>query len=152
MIQRKQSVFLLLAAIAALVCLMMPVGVFSPERLGVDSVMYNLFVKDGNGVADNMSAPLFVVMFAGMALSVATIFLYGNRKLQIKLCSWNIFLVVVWYAAYAAVAFTFSGSAGCSFKPQFGAVLPLVVLVLVVMARNGVKADEALIRAADRIR
>lgn len=152
MIQRKQSVFLLLAAIATLICLMLPVGAYHPDKLGVDVVMYNLWIIDGNGAANFCVAPLFGILFIETLISLATIFLYKNRKLQIKLCSWNILLVVLWYIVYVTFAYTDIAVADSDFGLKFAAVLPLVALILVVMARNGVKSDEALIRAADRIR
>ena len=99
MIQRKQSVFLLLAAIVGIISLCMPIGIFKPVELGVDSVMYNLWIQDGNGSLDFSVAPLFCVALLSVIISVATIFLFNNRKLQIKLCSWNMLLLIVWYIA-----------------------------------------------------
>ena len=39
-----------------------------------------------------------------------------------------------------------------TFKPGFALILPAVSLILYVMARKAILADEALVRAADRIR
>lgn len=152
MIQRKQTVFLLLAAIIGLVCLILPIGSFIPEKLGAGYTMFNLWVIDGNGGVTFGVAPLFGILFAEVILSLITVFLYNNRKLQIKLCSVNIFLLVLWYAAYVALAMINKDTYGAAFKVEYSAVFPLVSLILIVMARNGVKADEALVRAADRIR
>lgn len=151
MLQRKQSLFLLLAVIFNIVCLMMPVGELVPDGLGVNSVIYNLWIKDGNGAASFVSAPLFAILLIETVLSVFTIFRYNNRKQQIKMCSWNMLLLVVWYLAYVAVYMT-NKEAGESLKLCFSFILPLVSLILTYMARRGVKADEALIRAAERIR
>ncbi len=152
MIQRKQTVFLLLAAIVGLVCLMLPVGVFRPEGVGVDAVMYNLWILDGNGTASYASAPLFGILLVATLMSLSTIFLYNNRKLQIKMCGFDILLHLIWYAAYAAEAYVNAGALNSTFGFRYAAVFPLVAVILIVMARNGVKADEALVRAADRIR
>ena len=43
MIQRIQTVYLALAFILTAVCLSLPVGVFSPEGMGTDTVMFNLW-------------------------------------------------------------------------------------------------------------
>ncbi len=148
MIQRKQSVFLLLAALASFVCLMLPVGVFHPEGVGVDSVMYNLFILDGNGVASYVSSPLFVVLLLGSLMSLVTVFLYRNRRLQMKMCSFNVLIHVIWYAAFFVLAYSNAGT----FSFRNASILPLVSMIFIIMARHGVKADEALVRAADRIR
>ena len=130
----------------------MPIGIFKPVELGVDSVMYNLWIQDGNGSLDFSVAPLFCVALLSVIISVATIFLFNNRKLQIKLCSWNMLLLIVWYIAYGVIAYLHKSAVNAEFKLSFAAVLPLIAIILVFMARKGVKADEALIRAADRIR
>lgn len=58
--------------------------------------------------------------------------------------------MVVWYVVYAILAFT--GFPDCSFSVCVFAAFPFVGLVGYVLARKGVLADEALVRAADRIR
>lgn len=150
MLQRKQSLFLLLAVILNIVCLMMPVGELVPDGLGVNTVVYNLWIKDGNGTASFASAPLFAVLLIESVLSIFAIFRYNNRKQQIKMCSWNMLLLVVWYLAFAAVYVANKDNG--DFKLCFSFILPLVSFILTYMARRGVKADEALIRAAERIR
>ena len=151
MIQRKQTVFLLLAAIANIICLCLPVATIQTGKgLTVASEMYNLWIANGNGTLDFSAAPLFVILLMETVLAIATIFMYRKRKLQIKLCNWCNFLIIVWYAAYVAI--TMGVNAGGGLHVAFAAVLPLVALILTFMARKGVMADEALIRAAERIR
>ena len=62
MIQRKQTVFLLLALIVTLVCLCLPVGKFVPQTMGVDMPMYNLWLVDGNGGHDFSVWPTFAIL------------------------------------------------------------------------------------------
>lgn len=152
MIQRKQSVFLLVAAILTIVCLCLPIGVFHPKNLGVDTAMYNLWIQYGNGSVSYTVCPLFCILLLATVTSFFTIFKFNNRKLQIKLCGWNNLLIVVWYIAYAVFAWMFKGELDADFKIGFISVLPLVSMILIFMARKAIKADEALIRAADRIR
>lgn len=151
MIQRKQSLYLLVATILSFVCLILPVGSFMPEGVGVNSLLYNLWIKDGNGAISFVAAPLFVVLSVSVIITVSSIFLFKNRRLQIKFCSWNLFLLFVWYVIYAFVCFSNSTHVG-SFKLEFPVVLPMVSLILVYMARRAIRSDEALVRAADRIR
>ena len=152
MIQRKQTVFLLLAIFASLAALCLPLGTLRPEKLCVDSVIYCMWIQNGNGGTSLAPMPLFFILAASVTVSAVTIFLYKNRKLQIRLCSYNILLTVIWYITYAVIAYTTINNTGESLKVSFASVLPLVSLILIYMGRKGVKADEALIRAAERIR
>ena len=50
MIQRKQSVFLLLAFIASVVCLCLRIGDIEPAGMGVGFKLYNLMLDKGASV------------------------------------------------------------------------------------------------------
>lgn len=82
MIQRKQSVFLLLAFIASVVCLCLPLGSFEPQAMGVGFKMYNLMVMLGTG-ADYSVCGLFGVLVLSSILSAATIGLYKTACFRV---------------------------------------------------------------------
>lgn len=151
MIQRKQTLFLLIAVVLNFLCLIFPIGEFIPRGVGVNPLMYNLWIEDGQGSVSFASAPLFWILFLETIVSVVTIFRYNNRRQQIKFCSLNILLLVLWYITYAIV-FSLNSIEDGDFKLHMVAIFPLISLILTMMAKRGVKADEALIRAADRIR
>ena len=151
MIQRKQSLFLFIAIILNFICLIFPIGIFIPKGVGVNSIMYNLWIQDGAGTVSFSSAPLFVSLLANILVSLVTIFLYKNRRLQIKLCSWNLFILIVWYLAYVIMCLLFKGQYD-GFELKYPVVFPMISLILTSMARSAIRKDEALVRAADRIR
>ena len=62
MIQRKQTLFILIALILSLVCLCLPIASFSAEGMGVPSQMYNLWILSDGGVRDFAPWPLFVLL------------------------------------------------------------------------------------------
>jgi hypothetical protein len=80
MIQRKQTLFLLLAAILAVVCLV--------ARLQWIDVLQG----------------------ASAILSVVTIFLYRRRILQARLCLCGLLLVFAWYVGIAVTEGTISST------------------------------------------
>ena len=86
-----------------------------------------------------------------MDMAVYNIFLFKNRMVQSKICLFNILLIIGWYAVLALYTFVLNDGMG-TFKPGFALILPAVSLILYVMARKAILADEALVRAADRIR
>lgn len=150
MIQRKQSVFLLLAFIASVVCLCLRIGDIEPAGMGVGFKLYNLMLDKGASV-DYSPCGLFGILLISSAMSLATIFLYRNRKLQSSLCLCNVFLLLAWYIVLGVVTRNVV-SADANFHIAFAACLPAVSLVLNFIARAGVIHDEKMVRAADRIR
>ena len=156
MIQRKQTLFLLVAVIASLLCFFMPIGVILPKGMGGVVSLYNLGFVDDNGTitVSGTCLPLFILLAVSTALSLVTIFLYKNRKLQLSLCATNLLFSVLWYIDYALLFFcmvTVPEVEG-NVEVKFAASLPLIAIIMVVLARKGVADDEKLVRAADRIR
>ena len=150
MIQRKQSVFLLLAFIASVVCLCLPLGCFEPQAMGVSFKMYNLMVMLGTG-ADYSVCGLFGVLVLSSLLSISTIWLYNNRMLQSRLCACNLFLLVAWYVVLGVMTRNVI-SADTSFHVGFAVCLPAVSIILVQMARVAILKDEKRVRDSERIR
>ena len=157
MIQRIQSVYMFLAVVLTVVCLCMQVGTFYVAGLPVMSE-FNLWCTDALGGRHFMTWPLFAVLVLSAAIGLCNIFLYRNRKVQARICALDALLLVGWYVLYAVfahVAFTKTVSIDlldATFRPTVIAALPAVALLLYVMARYSIRADEKLVRAADRIR
>ena len=151
MIQRIQTVWLFLAVIALLLTCCLPLATFEPQGMGLPSTMYSLCLLSADAVALSL-LPLcpFCLLVLAEAVTIFALFGYKNRKRQMTFCNIAMTLEVLWIAVYFIVAMMIQGDN--SFKPCFGACLPLVALILTLMARKGVKHDEDLVRSADRIR
>lgn len=156
MIQRKQTLFLLLAVVAYVICLFLPIASIEPQGMGNAISVFCLGTVSGEqGVhVDSTCLPLFVLCAVSAVIAMVTIFMYNNRKLQMNLCGICLMFSVLWYVDYALMAFGIIGLENTTGKVQvnFGACLPLVAIILVALARKGVSDDEKLVRAADRIR
>ena len=114
--------------------------------MGGSIKLYNLCIVTSAG-ANYSVCGLFGILVMSAALSLGTIFLFNNRKLQSKFCVCNLFLLIAWYIVLGVTARNTS-----SVNIAFAACLPAVAAILVFMARAGVIHDEKLVRAADRIR
>lgn len=147
MIQRKQTIFLLLACVAAVVCLCLPLGSFELAGMGKEPILYNLAVVDGNGSFEFGYCVLFILLSLSALLSLAAIFMYKNRKLQMNMCKSSLVLLVLWYAFLTYIIYSSD-----TFHQSFAACLPFVSAVFVWLAHRGILSDEKLVRAADRIR
>ena len=151
MIQRKQSVYLLVSIILNAVCMFLPLVTYVSDKMGADSKLFNIAIKGMDGSMDYVVCILFVLLLVSVMSSVLNIFLYKNRKLQMKVCKLNMLLMVVWYAAYMYFAFT-GGGEGASFSFSIAGAMPFVALIGQLLANNGISSDEELIRSMDRIR
>lgn len=149
MIQRKQTVYLLLALAALIVCLCLPIGKLTGNALGATASVYNIGIYAQGKLAAHPL--LFVDIVIVASLTLIDIFLYNKRKLQIGICVANIVLCLAWYGYYAFMALGGLKALG-SFSMSFAACLPFVAIVLFILARNGIKADENLLKSMDRIR
>ena len=146
MIQRKQTVYLLLSLVALVLCTLLPVGHFEAEGMGVTKTFYNLSImQEGTSL---LNIVMTVLLALAGTITVWAIFLYKNRKLQAGVCMIITLLLLAWYGVYAFV----TAPEKTIFHPDFACCLPFVSIVLTLLARAGIRADERLVRAADRIR
>ena len=134
MIQRIQSIYLLLSVIFSIVAIAAPI----PYAFSGETAMHF-----GGEMALVVLAALIVVV------SLANIFLFRNRKLQMTICNVITFLtlIMIGVAGYFSVAHE-----AVPDVPHYGTALPGLVLVANLLAKRGIKADEDLVRSADRLR
>ena len=86
-------------------------------------------------------------------LALIDIFLYNKRILQARLNIFLAFLCVGWYGVAAIYVWLMKVSVpDVTWSPDFWSAIPLVCLILTIMATRRILKDEALVRAADRIR
>jgi hypothetical protein len=149
MIQRKQTLFLLVAFILSAACMCMPIGNVLSEGMGVDTNMYNLWTVEPNGTHKFSVWPLFALLLLTFPLCLAAIFSYKKRLQQARLCQFCVLLLVAWYAVWGIKGWV---TADGAFRPAIASAFPLISIVLYLLARKAILADEALVRAADRIR
>lgn len=159
MIQRIQTVYLLLAAVlGTLLCFFPPVQLISPEGAEVFH-QYEFTFAHVVDITDP-KAPVNVMNIISLSiitvfiplLALIDIFLYKKRILQARL---NVITVVVCLGYYAILA-TYVWFAEMNLHADWylnvWAAIPLLCLVLVLMATRRILRDEAMVRAADRIR
>lgn len=150
MIQRKQTIFLFLAAVMGVLALCMQLATVTDGGITLHRV-YSMWMTVQNGSLNYCTWPLFAVMLLAASLSVYTIFRYTHRVMQAKLCLVNIMLYVIWYVALIVFSKMLAPNAA-DFHLNIAAAFPAFSVVLCFMARQAILADERKVRAADRIR
>lgn len=138
MIQRIQSVYLLLVIIACVAYIFVPVGqVKTPEN-----VIEIWLIKNDIPI---MIGAIVVAVFA-----FAAIFLFNNRITQMKVVLINIVFSVVLIGLFLFGLFKYMGIQNYTFG--VGAILPIFILLFNILAYSSIKADENLVRSMDRLR
>lgn len=162
MIQRIQSIYLLLVVICQSLLFATALATFS----GYDS-SFNLslmgFYKLSSAGHEMLinSYALMAVNVVVILFSIFIIFSYKNRKKQIRFASFNIllicaFIVLMFYSfdnakSFIDLSFNNQG-AELSTTYGIGMILPFLSLVFNFMAIKGIRKDEELVKSADRIR
>lgn len=94
---------------------------------------------------------IFGILMLSALVAFATIFLYKNRMLQIRMSIFNSLLLVGYYIAFIAFYFALKSDANL-FRIGWALCLPLVSIVLNVLAIRAIGRDEVMVKAADRLR
>jgi hypothetical protein len=158
MIQRIQTVYLSLTAIAIALLFAFPLAQFlSGNGAYIFSVTGLKNMVPGEPPAFNtlIFLPMILVSAAVGILSVFTIFQYKNRALQIRLTSVGVLsliaLIMGIFFLYIPMIEKTTGIIP-DYSKAFGIYLPLVALVFLVLANRAIKRDDKLVRSADRLR
>lgn len=159
MIQRIQSVYLLIAAIATVILLFMPLGYIYTNDY---AFIYNAFViKDVTPDASVLSSTIYIgiLLIVCTALSVIAIFSYKNRPRQIKIVYADmiifLFTILLMLYIYPDIVIPKMGIFQRGFDFQFNPwiLIPLVpAAVCLFLANKAIKKDENMVKAADRLR
>lgn len=152
MIQRKQTIFLLIALVFNIVCLCLPVGRFVSQTMGADATLTNLWIRMSDGSLQFSPWYLFAILLLSCPVTIWAIISYKNRLFQARLCLCCMLLMVFWYIGYSIVKFWTAPDLNAELVMAWTYFLPFVSLVFYFLARRGIMADEKLVRSMDRIR
>ncbi|WP_296638524.1 DUF4293 family protein [Polaribacter sp.] len=143
MIQRIQSIYLLLASIVS----------------GGLIFVFNLWntIKEKIFVVDLfLKEALFfkvipLLFLASAILSFVALFLFKNRKLQFVIGRVIILINLFLLGLLMYLSLNLSGETVVSEK-GIGMFLPVLVVLLIVLANKAIKKDEDLVKSVDRLR
>ncbi|MBS1593757.1 MAG: DUF4293 domain-containing protein [Bacteroidetes bacterium] len=153
MIQRKQTIFLLLAI------LVMVGYIFAPVvKVEIGAAVNYLYVTN-LVFSKNVNFPVighyFVLLpldsaFVAIGLNLVTIFLYRRRPLQIALC-WLSVLPLLFSFCYVYYHWSVAPSTFDQYF-YFGNLSPLIAIVFIFIAMFFIRKDEELVKSVDRLR
>ncbi len=155
MIQRIQSVYLLIAGALCASTLFLPLLFLSTS----DNSLYDLYatgLREVGGGEIKSANYLLIIALATTILPFISIFLFKKRMFQLRMCGVEIVLILGYYAmlgAYYYLSYRFFAVSIViekGFHPALFA--PAIALILAALAAKSIFQDEILVRSVDRIR
>ena len=144
MIQRIQSVFLLLAAII--------MGALFKFPFAMSDQAASPFFEDKLfNVMDH--TVLLILTVIGAVIALASIFLFNNRNLQLRLG--YIGIIASLFLALVAFWLVYSNADAMGeviIEDKLGLFLPLISLIFFVLANHFIKKDQKTVESMDRLR
>jgi len=138
MIQRRQTLWLLLATITAILSFLFPfvTGKEAIKNMQADKVI-------------DAASDFFLLILTGgsIILSTVIIFLFKDRKMQIRLCLLGLFVSVVIIVRYIMLMNKLTNTTLALY-----AVLPFIFLASYFLAFRDIRKDEKLVKSLDKLR
>jgi len=150
MIQRIQSIFLLLAAVG--------LGLLFIESFDFATTSGEITTSTvlADGDVDINDYPIMMGLVGlGAVIFVAAIFLFKNRVLQSNIVKAGLLVVLVVFGFagfYYGSNQTIAESANASLDFSFGWVGPVLALLFSLLALREISKDEKLVKSMDRLR
>ena len=147
-IQRIQSVYLLIAAILMAVFAFFPALTF---ELGGREFVYGALAAGKVGVThiDPLMLTLIILI---TFLAIIDIFLYKNLQRQMTVCFVDIIIGLAMLAAIGIQAFVIGNREGWVVTWQWYVLLPVFSIIFLMMAHKAMSNDKKKLRDADRLR
>src|SRR5689334_8028552 len=138
MIQRQQTLWLLLATIAAILCFVFP---FATGKGLVKGLETDHVLNAGSNFL------LLLSVGASIILSTINIFLYKDRPLQARLCLFGILISVLIIIQYIFLTGKMTKSTLALF-----CILPFIMLASYYISYRDIRKDEKLVKSLDKLR
>ena len=147
MIQRIQTVFLMIAAVA--------LGTQVATPLVKSSVTDTAYYRDSLLYLKEYM-PTLVLLIVTIALVLITIFLFKNRKLQKALVLAGIVGILatnlVVGATFLAPTQSIMNISNATITPGIGAFMPVIAMISLIFAYRGITKDDKIVKSMDRLR
>ncbi|MDO9510983.1 MAG: DUF4293 family protein [Bacteroidales bacterium] len=156
MIQRIQSVFLVLAALLAAFTFAFPLASFFSE-----TVAMHLFITGPmplTPVSDTVIINrwfIYTLVFLNVGsgfLALVAMFQYKNRLHQLKLVKIALLMNVVLVAVLFVLTDFIKKKLSVTPDYDIAIILPVIGLILLLLAQRGIKKDEEKVKSTSRIR
>lgn len=140
MIQRQQTLWLLLATAAAVLTFMFPFATG-------EEIVKKTAMRQTTEIIAGSNFFTLILTIVSIGLSAITIFLFKDRKLQIKLS-----LLGLLVSIGILVIYILDMKKLITSTPALWAILPVVVIISFFIAFRNIRKDEKLVKSLDKLR
>ena len=147
-IQRIQSVYLLIAVILMVVFAFFPALTF---ELGGRDFVYGALETGKVGVTHIDPLMLMLVVLISL-LALIDIFLYKNLQRQMTVCFVDIIIGLAMLVAIGIQAFVVGGREGVVVNWQWYLILPVLSIIFLMLAHKSMSKDKKTLQDSDRLR
>lgn len=152
MIQRIQSVYLLIVTGLLIAAMCLPVGHF----IAADGITECVFKPLGVTLPDaglHSTWGLFGILFLSAVIAFCTIFLFRNRMLQVRMTVFSSILLIGYYITFFVFMIMLKDDLDAmSFQLGWALCLPAISIILNYLSFRAIYRDEVMVKAADRLR
>lgn len=150
MIQRIQTLFLVISTALLSLLFLFPLSEFSDENNQVFN--FNVFGIFADNEEVISTIPLLILLSIVILISLVTIFSFKNRSLQMRLSVFNILVLIGFIGLFAFYIFNTAENINANIHYTIFSVMPVISIILIYLALRAIKKDDELVRSADRIR
>jgi len=152
MIQRKQTIWLLLSLLAWAVLFYKPVFGFTAENQG-PWMLHAIGIKlMETGTTVIPAIPLLILYALVDLLTLASVFLYKYLALQMRITLYTMILQILTYALIGFYVFVGIRQLDADPKILFFSIIPLIAFFFSLMAFRGIRTDFLLLKTFRRLR
>ncbi|MDR1951806.1 MAG: DUF4293 domain-containing protein [Bacteroidales bacterium] len=157
MIQRKQTIFLLLALFSFVFLFAFP---FASFKLGTEITCYISLLAiqnlDGFDKLNYMFIIMQVLATLFLSLTGVAIFMFKKRPLQVRLCAFafltNVFIIGAMFLTASMVVKELNFANDNLVTYLLPMYIPILTAPCVMFAQRAIRKDEAMVRSLNRLR
>ena len=150
MLQRIQTIFLLIAAGLITAMFFLPLASFIIDN-HVYVFKYRAIFSE-NATPWIQTSALAILIAVILLLLLITIILYKHRRLQMRFCIYNIFLNLGFYGLFYFYYYQVVSIHKLIYSFEIASVFPVITIILLWLAFRAIRKDDILVRSVDRIR
>jgi len=155
MIQRIQSLYLLMTTLFSTLFLWDKILRFKDDLHNQFYIkLGGIFKVTDSAVTENIEKmiPVTFLLLLIPLVSIITIFVFKNRKLQMRITAGLTGLIIIMIIVLAVYSLYMIRNYNAVFSPGINLILPVLMLICAFLAYRGIRKDEELVRSFDRLR
>ena len=162
MIQRRQTIYMLLSAIVSALLFIMPLASFNACGNVMRFTIFGIHNPVGTiTLSTTYTWPLVVLTVLMTIVPLITVFLYKKREIQVRLCRIDMLMTIIFIGLVflyyendltKVIAAVEGDEYQLDMAYFVGMAMPLVSLILEILAIRGIKKDIELLKSIDRLR